>query len=426
VHLTSRGGPRESARSSQAGRGMRVAFLLRRFPTLSETFILNQITGLLDAGVDLEIFAWSPGTDGDVHPEVEEYGLMRRTRYLKPPRSRIRRLRRASAVVRRHPSSLLRAHAIQRHGRAASSLSLLYGGARFLQGGPYDVVHCQFGHLGLTALSFREIGALPGRIVVSFRGADLTKRRSKGYAALFRAADLILPVSELFGERLIALGCEPAKIRVHRSGIDLGRFHYAERRPDHDGPLRLLTVARFVEKKGIEYAIRAVARMKGEGYAVVHRIVGEGPMRAQLEALTRELEIQDVSEFVGTKDHGGVSRALEWAHVLVAPSVTATSGDQEGIPNVLKEAMATGLPVVSTLHSGIPELVEEGVSGFLVPERDVESLATRLMYLSDHPERWAAMGRAGRQRIEADYDSEGLNERLLGLYREVLSAPAAG
>jgi colanic acid/amylovoran biosynthesis glycosyltransferase len=114
---------------------------------------------------------------------------------------------------------------------------------------------------------------------------------------------------------------------------------------------------------------------------------------------------------------------LAQSHILIAPSVTAADGDEEGIPNTLKEAMAMGLPVISTVHAGIPELVNDGVSGFLVPERDVEALADRLMRLVDQPETWAAMGRAGRRQIEAEFDTDRLNDDLLVLYKGMLETP---
>jgi colanic acid/amylovoran biosynthesis glycosyltransferase len=122
----------------------------------------------------------------------------------------------------------------------------------------------------------------------------------------------------------------------------------------------------------------------------------------------------------GSKRHEEVIQVLTQTHILIAPSVTAADGDEEGIPNTLKEAMAMGLPVISTVHAGIPELVEDGVSGFLVPERDVEALADRLERLVDHSETWAAMGRAGRRQIEAEFDIERLNDELLVLYQDML------
>jgi colanic acid/amylovoran biosynthesis glycosyltransferase len=124
-----------------------------------------------------------------------------------------------------------------------------------------------------------------------------------------------------------------------------------------------------------------------------------------------------VVSWLGALPHQEIVRVCRESHVLVAPSVTASGGDVEGIPNALKEAMALGLPVVATRHGGIAELVDDGVSGFLVPERNPAALAERLGFLLDHPERWEAMGRAGRAKVEAEFDAEPLNDRLVELYR---------
>jgi colanic acid/amylovoran biosynthesis glycosyltransferase len=422
------GDPRAEAEPAAFRRTpMRVAVLVRRFPKLSETFILNQITGLLEGGVDVDVFAWTPGDGDAVHSEVRRFGLMQRTHYLQPPASRMGRILGTLATVGsrrgawRRPSLIVRSLDVRRYGRSASSLSLLHAGATFFRGGPYDLVHCQFGHLGLSALTLREIGAFRGRLVVSFRGWDLTAHEDEGgYRALFRIGDLFLPVCGAFRDRLIGMGCDPGKIQVHRSGIDLSKFDYAVRTRGPDQPTRLLTVARLVEKKGIEFGVRAVARLRESGRAVVYTIVGDGPLRPELQGLVEELGLSDVVRFEGPKDHAGVMEALAGAHMLLAPSVTAADGDQEGIPNALKEAMATGLPVVSTMHSGIPELVEDRVSGFLVPEADPAALADRVAFLADRPKEWAAMGRAGRARIEAEYDIRTLNHRLMVLYDDLL------
>jgi colanic acid/amylovoran biosynthesis glycosyltransferase len=406
---------------------VRVATLVRRFPELSETFILNQITGVLDQGVDLEVFAWGSGDLSTAHPDVEAYSLMRRVRYIQAPAERIPRVvQTASALLKGRawlrPAVIARSLGSHRHDRSSSSLFLLHAAASFLSGPPHDLMHCQFGRLGLTGLALRKVGAFQGRIVVAFRGSDLSRHReTEGYEALFREGDLFLPVCDAFRTRLVSMGCDPARIRVHHSGIDLRRFTVGPRVRQPSEPFRLITIARLVEKKGVEYAIRAVGELVREGHSVEYIVIGEGPLREELERLAGELGLQAEVRFLGPRDHDDVIRHLEASHVLLAPSVTAESGDQEGIPNVLKEAMATGIPVVSTYHSGIPELVEDGVSGFLVPERTVEPLADRLRFLVDHPDRWGSMGQAGRARVEAAFDSRRLSGELVQLYRELLS-----
>ena len=405
---------------------MRIAFFVSRFPKLSETFILNQVVGLLDAGQDVTVYAWGM-EEGVLPPEFERYELPRRTRYLTPPRLRILRWTRtvrllASSGVGRGSEVARRAWTSRKGEAALSTSGALYAAATLLSEEPYDIVHCQFGGLGLRALVLRELGAARGRLVVSFRGADLTREgRAEEYRDLLARGDLFLPVCEHFREELIRQGADPARVRVHRSGISLSRFAYRERVRGPGQPLRLLTISRLTEKKGVRYALEAVARLKAEGRRVSYRIVGDGELRLLLEGMIAELGLGAEVEITGALGHEGVVSALGEAHVLLAPSVTASDGDKEGIPNALKEGMAVGLPVVGTFHSGIPELVEDGISGFLVPERDPEALAERLAWLDENPESWPRLGRAGRIRVEADYDIDKLNARLSSLYRELLS-----
>jgi len=405
---------------------MRLAHLVQSFPSLSETFILGQITGLIDLGHEVDIYAWGAGRHREVHEAVTRYGLLARTRYLQPPPRLVSRFARAPGRVLatgawREPRRVLRSLDVGRHGKLAAGLALFYGSTGFLGAGRYDLVHCQFGTLADRTLALRKTGAALGKLAISFRGADLTRgRRSEGYGPAFEAADLILPVSRDFAERLERLGCPASKIHVVRSGIPVERFPFRARSRAADETTRILIIGRLVEKKGVAYAIEAVARLKENGRDVRLSVVGDGPLREELESLVESLRVGDAVHMTGSRTREEVAELLAESHLLVAPSVTASDGDQEGIPNTLKEAMAAGLPVVSTLHSGIPELVEHERSGFLVPERDSGALAERLGWLVDHPEAWPEMGRAGRTRVEEEYDIPGLSVRLAELYRSVV------
>jgi colanic acid/amylovoran biosynthesis glycosyltransferase len=231
-------------------------------------------------------------------------------------------------------------------------------------------------------------------------------------------------VCDFLGRRLVELGAPPERIVVHRTGIDLERWPHRTAAPAGDRSLRLVTVGRLVEKKGIEYVLRAVRILVDRGRDVEYRILGDGPRRDRLIALVAELGLGDRVTLHGRHQQAKVREGMAESDVLVAASVTAADGDEEGIPNVLKEAMALGLPVVGTRHAGIPELIEDGVSGFLVPERDEGTLADALERLARDPGRWAAMGRAGRAKIEMEYDIHRLNDRLAGLL-EALIRPEA-
>ncbi len=408
---------------------MKIAFIVGRFPVLSETFILNQITGLIDRGHEVDIYSLQPANNSKMHPGVEKYHLLDRTYYM--PRipdgffSRVRKgLELLSTNWYKDPLVWLRSLNVFKYREQAASLSLLYTVIPLLGKGAYDIIHCQFGIYGLKAMSFRNLGALKGKLITSFRGHDISRYLKECgndvYNELFETGDFFLTNSEYFKRRLIELGCAPKKVRVHWSAIDCTRFAFSPRRPHPDGRIRIATTGRLVEKKGIEYSIRAVAKLAKVNQNIEYNIIGDGPLKEDLQQLIQKLDVSDTVKLLGWKQQQEIVEILNNSHIFVASCVTGNDGNEEGIPNVLKEAMAMGLPVIGTLHAGIPELIEDGISGFLVPERDVDAIAEKLSYLIEHPQVWTEMGRAGRARVEADYDMNKLNDELVEIYQQLL------
>ena len=260
------------------------------------------------------------------------------------------------------------------YGYQASSLSALYRLATLkAAGGRFDVLHA---HFGPVANSFRFARALYGApLVATFHGYDFSvvprQEGTKVYERLFSVADTVTVNSDYTGQQVIALGCAPDRIHKLHVGVDVGDFHYQERPRSPAEPVRLLTVARMVEKKGIEYALQAVARLRQTYPKLQYDIIGDGPLQPALTRLAGQLGLEQVVVFHGAKDSRFVRERITEAHFFLLPSVTAADGDQEGTPVSLMEAQAAGLPVLSTTHSGIPEVVLDGASGFLVSERDV-------------------------------------------------------
>jgi colanic acid/amylovoran biosynthesis glycosyltransferase len=410
---------------------MRIAYVLGGFPGISETFIAHQIAGIAALGHEVDILATSDATAPGPPEVVTRHGLMEHIHRIDPPRNRLVRLGRVLVMIFgdgwRAPGVVFRSLDVMRYGKSAASLELAYAALALVHRNlrRYDAVHAQFGTFGTLAMRLVEIGALQGPVVVSFRGYDATqylRAHPHAYDWLFARARLFLPVSRVIAKRLEDAGCDPAKIRVLHSGIDCERFAFRERSRTGDEATRIVTVGRFVEKKGIASGLEAVARVLASGRAVSYTIVGEGALRSELERLVDRLGIAAHVHMRGRLSHAEVASLLNDAHILLTPSVTAADGDQEGIPNVLKEAMAMGLPVVGTEHAGIPELVENGVSGYLVPERDVVAMAERLIDLIDHPETWPVLGRKGRERVLAEFDIRKQSETLAALYREASEA----
>jgi colanic acid/amylovoran biosynthesis glycosyltransferase len=142
-------------------------------------------------------------------------------------------------------------------------------------------------------------------------------------------------------------------------------------------------------------------------------------MRPALQSLIDELRLQDTITILGWRTHGQVNELLHASHILLMPSVMAEDGDCEGNPVSLMEALATGVPVITTYHSAIPELVRDGVNGHLVPERDVNALTDKLNHLITHPQTWLGLGAAGRAAVEAEYATPSLNDRLVEIYKKL-------
>jgi colanic acid/amylovoran biosynthesis glycosyltransferase len=396
---------------------VKIAFVLGQFPSLSETFVLNQITGLIDRGHQISIFAERGPSGREMHRDVERYGLTQITRYERlPPRplDRLFSLQRAWKWDGPH----LRALNVFSGGMQSASLRTLWA-THLLDGArDFDIVQCHFGAHGVKAEHLRRIGVLRGKIVTAFHGDDIVcyPRRFRGnvYKALFAQGDLFLPISGHGREALIAMGCPPQRLRVHRMGVDIRRFPSAVPRPAGNH-LTIVTVARLVEVKGIDDAIRAVAKLSIDYEYIV---AGDGPLRSALEGVGRASGAS--VRFVGAVRQEEVAKLLASADVYLAPSVTTGDGDIEGIPVSIMEAMAAGLPVVSTRHSAIPELVADGVSGFLAAEHDISGIAGHLTTLAQDPGLRARMGTAGRDIVIREFEIDALNSELERLYCDLL------
>ena len=181
-----------------------------------------------------------------------------------------------------------------------------------------------------------------------------------------------------------------------------------------------VSTGRLVEKKGLEYSIRAIARIMQHHPNIRYTIIGDGPLKPDLQQLIEELALSQQVSLLGWRKQEEVIKILDRSQILVAPSVTAADGNQDAPVNTLKEAMAMGLPVIGTLHGGIPELIEDAVSGFLVPERNPEAISEKLSYLIEHPEIWVPMGQTGRAYVEKHYDMHKLNDELVDIYQQLL------
>lgn len=402
---------------------MKVSFFLLKFPLASETFVLNQIVAFINMGYEVEIVALHKGDLSNTHAAWSEYQLAEKTHWLlDEPDGKLAKLRyRGLAILGGAGRAITwKALNMSRYGDEARNLILAAICGLTPRVFSADVFIAHFGPAGVTAAKLRELGMLKGKIATVFHGIDVSHREvlnhyTPEYQQLFRRGDLMLPISELWASRLLAMGCPADKIAISRMGVDITRFTLRPVKTPGT-PLQIVSVARLTEKKGLHVAIEACRLLKAQGVSFTYQILGIGPWERRLRTLIEQFQLEDVIKMPGFKPSHEVKAILDDADVFLLPSVTGTDGDMEGIPVALMEAMAVGIPVVSTVHSGIPELVDADKSGWLVPENDASALAERLAAFSGMlSQDLTPVITLAREKVEADFNQQRINQHLATL-----------
>jgi colanic acid/amylovoran biosynthesis glycosyltransferase len=271
-------------------------------------------------------------------------------------------------------------------------------------------VVCHFGPQATMGMPIAL--AIDRPAVTIFHGYDISRLlRDKRWIERYRAVAALgmqaLCISEAGRERLRSIGWPDQQLHVVRLGVDSKRFAFrppSERWGAH-GPRRILMVARLVEKKGVHIALEAMRTLRDRGLDLELRVIGDGPERPRLASIIAETGLTNV-RLLGALAHEQTRQEFADADLYVQPSITAETGDQEGIPVSLMEAQASGLPVVSTRHSGIPELVLDGTTGWLTDEGDADGLALAVERLSRDPEQAQSFAHAGRAHVRQEFDRD--------------------
>lgn len=402
---------------------MKIAIIVTEFPALSETFILEQIIGIIHAGHSVEIFAKTGTTRKKIHGDTDKYGLKRYTHYFpKMPANKILRVLKAFWLglinFYKAPAMIRMAFDFKRF----STVRQIYTLIPFL-GKKFDVIHCHFGPNGIIGTDLKLLG-IKGKILTSFHGYDvnnypMTYGRDV-YRGLFAIGDFFTANTQFTKNQALELGGQDEKIEILHEGLDIDKFQFSKKEIEPGQRINILSVGRLVEKKGHRYALRAVASIYKKFDNIRYTIAGDGPLLKHLEAHAEYLGIRGIVHFVGSVDQEQAAKLYAKAHVFMLPSITSKHFDREGQALVLQEAQACGLPVLSTLHNGIPEGVIDGKTAFLVPEKDVDALADKLEYLITNPQIWGQMGQAGRELVEQVFTSKILNHQLIELYKRIV------
>ncbi|MGB8366949.1 MAG: glycosyltransferase [Candidatus Babeliales bacterium] len=370
-------------------RPLKILFVTSKFPHATRVYTDNQIAGLLDKGHDVYILARQPGKYAD-YPLIKQYNLLARTYYFEQ---------------------------IEGNKKVPAELKDI------------DIIYCQFAGLGEYCLQLKKTKKIDAPLIICLRGADATKafqRNPHCYDNLFVKANLFLPVCEYFKNNMIKYGCDPNKIIIHHSAIDCAKFEYKKRKNPKRKAVKFIVVATLSERKGIRYILYALNKLKKKYPQIKLTILGsdQGEREKQkiiILNIINELNLHKYVTLLGFQLHQRVVSALHDAHIFVLTSYTRTTGIKEGIPNSLMEAMATGMPVIATQHGGIPELVKNGKSGFLVPEQNVDELVKKMAYLIDNPSCWEQMGRFGAAWVRQEHDKDKAVDKLINIFLSVLN-----
>lgn len=387
----------------------RVAYVMSRFPKLTETFVLFELVALEAEGYPVDVYPLLRERTTVMHAEAERF--VERARYL--PFVSLGILGSQLQLLIRRPRRYLGALAALVRGTWGSANFLLGGlgifpkvahAARLMEADGVDHVHCHFAnHPALAGFLIHRLTGIPYSFTA--HGSDLHVDRHM-LCAKVREADFVVPISE-FNRRVILDECGDGigeQLVVIHTGVDTGHFRPVERSRPADRPFTITCIGTLHEVKGQVHLVNACARLAAEGVDFVCHLVGEGEDRPMLERAIADAGLTGRVILDGAVDRDALGALLAETDVVVAPSVPTAQGKREGIPVVLMEAMSSGLPVVASRLSGIPELVEDGVSGLLAEPGSADELAAALLSLQRDPNRREQLGRAGRERVVADFD----------------------
>jgi colanic acid/amylovoran biosynthesis glycosyltransferase len=297
-----------------------------------------------------------------------------------------------------------------------------------------EILHSHFGPDGYRELGIARAAKL--KHVVTFYGYDVTRLPERSpiwrerYRELFERVDSVLCEGPHMRSELIRLGCPERKAQVQHLGADLSQIAFRPRQWAAGQPLRALLVGSFREKKGFPYALRALSELKRARPRLDVEVVvvgdasgvpGEREEKAEIMRAAAEGSLAGHIRFLGYRPYSELLQHAYGAHVLVSPSVRAHDGDTEGgAPVTIVELAASGMPIVSTTHCDIPNVLRGPAAALLAPERDVPALVTCLTSLIDAPESWASILSRVRHDIEERFDAAVLGRNLAVTYRKLL------
>jgi len=403
--------------------------LVDQFPNLSETFIALQISALSTIkGCEIEVFSFGPEGSWHFLPSGTEAALRRCSIHnMNRSVKRIAKPFRFIKIIKKYPKAFLKYLIAEKKPTKINTLVndlCLIGDL-----GSFDIAYCQFATIGHNLVTYQDNGFLSEstKICCAIRGYDISvdsNRYSLQWHRMFQRIEMFLPVCSFFRAELERMGCA-SQIAVCPSPVNTGKLidsAFSEDPQENSGCLKLLSIGRLVEKKGIDVALLACKELKDAGVNFEYHIIGSGPEMEKLQMLGRELGLTNQLTFHGQQPSNFVMDFYRSASLFLAPSRTARNGDSEGIPNVLKEAMLMSVPVVTSDHAGIPELVEHEVTGYVCAQNSAAAYFDLLLFAIEGRDDWGHITSLAKEKVLTDYTPEVCASKLFRNFEKLVHA----
>lgn len=403
----------------------KIGYLLKTYPKLSETFILNEILELEKQGMDIHIFSLRRHSDEKFHPNVAK--VRANVTYIpsilpQPTDNDTLSLSKARSELIRQDGErylrMLRFHHDRSEEKEQNEFLQACYLVRELQELGIAHLHAHFANVptAVAELAHQFCGI---SYSITAHAKDIYLSKQKALDRRIKKAEFVLTCTEYNQKFLQGISTSPTPIYLSYHGLELARFQPRTDKQTNDVPL-ILSVGRFCEKKGFPYLLQACQLLKQKGHQFRSCIVGYGPMQADIEQMIQALQLGDVVTLPGKMTQDELIELYRKADIFALPCQITDDGDRDGIPNVLLEAMAMKVPVISTNISGIAELVEHMKNGILIPEKDPQSLAAELEHLMTQPQLMRQMGHVGREKVCQQFSLERNIEQIKDLFVDTL------
>jgi len=390
---------------------MKIGYIIGAFPTLSESFVLNEIIELIDRGHEVHVFSILPPKEDLHHKEVDEYNLLSKTCYLSNPCKKLNQAKLFLKAVKNIGCWSKKAENVKVKVLGIAAADHFSRIARKLD---IDILHAHFANLpAFVAMLISSFTKIP--FTFTAHAFDIfVDPYVEALRERMKCASAVITPS-YFNKNYLhdLIGISKKKIHVVRACPIIDKFKGVKR---NEEDFTITTVGRLVEKKGVKYGILAVKELVKEYPEIRYRVIGSGPLENELKGLVRSLDLGKNVEFLGNLDDNSLIEELSKTTVFILPCVKSKNGDMDGIPVSLMEAMYLRTPVISTKISGIPELVENGKEGILMEPRNGKQLANAIKTLIENKNLRTKMGRNGRKKIEIEFNIHKEIKKLIDIW----------